>query len=143
MTADPRERVASPREARDAEDLERHLRMFARNMANEVEGLGEGIEPAAVRLVAALVTEGADELTRLRAERDEYKRRAARDAADLFEEVDLREREETHNVHLRRALRGLVELLDGQTEPLHPVSWLTALEAARRALNPAPEDRNG
>lgn len=32
------------------------------------------------------------------------------------------------------ALRGFVELLDGQTEPLHPVSWLTTLERARRAL---------
>ncbi len=32
------------------------------------------------------------------------------------------------------ALRGFVELLSGQTEPLHPVCWITALVAADAAL---------
>ncbi len=35
----------------------------------------------------------------------------------------------------REVLRGLVELLDGQTEPLHPVSWQVELAAAKAALS--------
>lgn len=42
----------------------------------------------------------------------------------------------------RAALEALVQLLDGQMEPLHPVSWLTVLEQGKRALaRSAPEER--
>lgn len=35
---------------------------------------------------------------------------------------------------LEEALRDFLHLLDGQTEPLHPVSWLATVEAGKRAL---------
>lgn len=38
----------------------------------------------------------------------------------------------------RAALRQFVELLDGQTEPLHPVSWQVELAAAKAALKETP-----
>jgi hypothetical protein len=90
------------------ERLERYLRIFAKNIAAEVAGL-EGTDAAAVRLMNSILLDSADEMARLRSDR-----------ADLLE-----------------ALQGFMQILDGQTEPLHPVSWLTAVEAARAAIRQA------
>lgn len=44
---------------------------------------------------------------------------------------------------LRDCLQRFADLLDGQTEPLHPISWQTELQAAKLALSapdtPKPE----